>query len=88
MWVELALVDKGNSGSSSSINHLEGLILETSDSVNNSISSIKELLNDAQTQHLTEHLAQERHHFVNNLHHENGGIGIQAFINKETPRYK
>ena len=54
----------------------------------NSISSIKELLNDAQTNGITDQLAQERHHFVKNLHHVNGGIGIQAFINKETPRYK
>jgi enoyl-CoA hydratase/carnithine racemase len=54
----------------------------------NSIASIKELLNDAQTDHITEHLSQERHHFVKNLHHVNGGIGIQAFMNKETPRYK
>lgn len=54
----------------------------------NSLSSIKELLNDAQTNAITEHLAQERQHFVSNLHHVNGGIGLQAFINKETPRYK
>jgi hypothetical protein len=25
---------------------------------------------------------------VNNLHHPNAGMGIQAFLNKETPHYK
>ena len=54
----------------------------------NAMSSIKELLNDASTHNLTEHLAQERNHFVKNLHHPNAGVGIQAFLNKEIPLYK
>lgn len=54
----------------------------------NAMSSVKELLNDANTHHLTAHLAQERDHFVNNLHHANAGIGIRAFLNKEKPSYK
>jgi enoyl-CoA hydratase/carnithine racemase len=54
----------------------------------NAMNSIKELLNDAQTHTLTEQLAQERQHFVKNLHHVNAGIGIQAFIDKDTPHYK
>ena len=54
----------------------------------NAMSSVKELLNDANTHHLTAHLAQERDHFVNNLHHANAGIGIRAFLNKEKPIYK
>jgi enoyl-CoA hydratase/carnithine racemase len=54
----------------------------------NSIASIKELINDARTQNITPHLAQERDHFVNNLHHANAGIGIAAFLNKEKPIYK
>ena len=54
----------------------------------NAMSSVKELLNDAGTHHLTAHLAQERDHFVNNLHHANAGIGIRAFLNKEKPIYK
>ena len=54
----------------------------------NAMSSMKELLNDAGTHHLTAHLAQERDHFVNNLHHANAGIGIRAFLNKEKPIYK
>ena len=54
----------------------------------NAMSSVKELLNDAGTHNLTAHLAQERDHFVNNLHHANAGIGIRAFLNKEKPIYK
>ena len=54
----------------------------------NAMSSIKELINDAGTHNLTTHLAQERDHFVNNLHHANAGIGIAAFLNKEKPVYK
>lgn len=54
----------------------------------NAMSSVKELLNDASTHNLTTHLAQERDHFVKNLHHPNAGIGIAAFLNKEKPVYK
>jgi enoyl-CoA hydratase/carnithine racemase len=54
----------------------------------NVMNSIKELINDASTQSLTEQLAQERNKFVKNLHHSNAGIGIQAFLHKEVPLYK
>ena len=54
----------------------------------NAISSIKELVNAAHDQSLFAHLQQEKQHFVNNLHHANAGIGIQAFLNKDTPHYK
>lgn len=54
----------------------------------NSLASIKELLNEATLQPMTAHLAQERDHFVRNLHHANGGIGIAAFLAKEKPNYK
>jgi enoyl-CoA hydratase/carnithine racemase len=54
----------------------------------NVMNSIKELINDASVNHLTEHLAQERNQFVKNLHHPNAGIGIQAFLCKEAPNYK
>ena len=54
----------------------------------NVMNSIKELINDASTQSLTEQLAQERNQFVKNLHHPNAGIGIQAFLHKEVPLYK
>jgi len=54
----------------------------------NVMNSIKELINEASTHSLTEHLAQERQQFVKNLHHPNAGIGIQAFLNHNTPQYK
>ena len=54
----------------------------------NALASIKELLNDAPHQALHHQLAQERDHFVRNLHHANAGIGIQALLDKQTPRYE
>ena len=54
----------------------------------NAMASIKELINDASGNNITQHLSQERDHFVNNLHHANAGIGIAAFLNKEKPTYK
>ena len=54
----------------------------------NAMASIKELINDAPGNNITQHLAQERDHFVNNLHHANAGVGIAAFLNKEKPQYK
>jgi enoyl-CoA hydratase/carnithine racemase len=53
----------------------------------NALASIKELVNDAGDATLTQQLASERDHFVRNLHHANGGIGIQAFLTKQKPRY-
>jgi enoyl-CoA hydratase/carnithine racemase len=53
----------------------------------NALASIKELLNEARGATLASHLAQERDHFVRNLHHPNAGIGIGAFLSKQTPRY-
>lgn len=54
----------------------------------NAMASIKELINDASSNNITQHLAQERDNFVDNLHHANAGIGISAFLNKEKPIYK
>lgn len=54
----------------------------------NVLASIKELLNDAPQATLTAQLAQERMHFVRNLHHTNGGIGIAAFLAKQKPDYE
>lgn len=54
----------------------------------NALASIKELLNEADGATLHQQLSQERDHFVKNLHHANAGIGISAFLNKETPRYE
>lgn len=54
----------------------------------NALASIKELMNEAPDATLTEQLAQERNHFVTNLHHPNAGIGIEAFLSKQVPRYE
>ena len=53
----------------------------------NALASIKELLGEADGSSLNAQLARERDHFVKNLHHANAGIGIGAFLNKETPKY-
>ena len=54
----------------------------------NVMTSIKELVSEAGPHDLSTHLAAERDHFVKNLHHPNGGIGIAAFLNKQVPRYE
>lgn len=54
----------------------------------NALASIKELLAEAPHNSLTQHLGQERDHFVKNLHHGNGGAGISAFLEKRVPRYE
>ena len=53
----------------------------------NVLASIKELVADAPMAPLVRQLAAERDHFVKNLHHPNGGIGIEAFLAKQPPRY-
>ena len=54
----------------------------------NVMTSIKELVSEAGAHDLSTHLAAERDHFVKNLHHPNGGIGMAAFLNKQVPRYE
>jgi enoyl-CoA hydratase/carnithine racemase len=54
----------------------------------NVMSSIKELAQAAQTNDLHTQLDAERDHFVNNLHHSNGAIGIHAFLNKTQAEYR
>lgn len=54
----------------------------------NALSSIKELQADADDSSLNVQLARERDHFVKNLHHNNAGIGIAAFLNKQKPEYE
>ena len=54
----------------------------------NALASIKELLSEARGSTLVSQLSQERDHFVRNLHHANAGIGIAAFLSKQTPRYE
>jgi enoyl-CoA hydratase/carnithine racemase len=53
----------------------------------NVLASIKELLNEAPQATLTQQLTQERAHFVRNLHHPNAGIGITAFLARQSPDY-
>ena len=54
----------------------------------NALASIKELINEAPSNTLSQQLACERDHFVRNLHHSNGGEGIAAFLEKRTPQYR
>ena len=54
----------------------------------NAVTSIKELLSEADGSNLNQQLARERDHFVKNLHHSNAGIGIGAFLNKQKPTYE
>ncbi|MDB5741776.1 MAG: Enoyl-CoA hydratase [Polaromonas sp.] len=54
----------------------------------NALASIKELINDAATNTMSQHLDSERNHFVRNLHHANGGEGIEAFLHKRPPHYR
>ena len=54
----------------------------------NILASIKELLNDVPSRSLSQHLPDERDQFVRNLHHANGGEGIDAFLSKRTPHYR
>jgi enoyl-CoA hydratase/carnithine racemase len=54
----------------------------------NVLGSIKELLSGADELDLIAQLDAERDQFVRNLHHPNGGIGIQAFLDKTKPSYQ
>lgn len=54
----------------------------------NALASIKDLVNEASHNTLNGQLAAERDHFVRNLHHANAGIGIAAFLSKQTPRFE
>ena len=54
----------------------------------NVLASIKELVNEAATHDLSQQLSIERDHFVRNLHHANGGEGIDAFLTKRPPVYR
>ena len=65
-----------------------GLAQVLNDRAPNALASIKELVHSAPSQDLFAQLAAEKQHFVNNLHHPNAGIGIQAFLEKQPPKYK
>ena len=54
----------------------------------NVLASIKDLINDAPANTMSQQMDSERNHFVRNLHHANGGEGIEAFLQKRTPQYR
>ncbi len=54
----------------------------------NALASTKELSNDAPGNTLHAQLSAERDHFVRNLHHNNAGEGINAFMEKRPARYR
>lgn len=54
----------------------------------NALASIKELINDAPAQSLSQHLSSERDHFLRNLRDANGAEGIAAFFSKRPPEYR
>ncbi len=54
----------------------------------NALGSIKELVNAAANNSLSQHLTEERDHFVGNLHHANAAEGIAAFLEKRKPTYR
>ncbi len=54
----------------------------------NVLASIKDLVNQHADGPFAAALTAEREHFVANLHHANGGIGIDAFLNKQVPTYR
>ena len=53
----------------------------------NALTSCKELVNEALSNSLHQHLTLERDHFVANLRHRNAGIGIEAFLTKTVAKY-
>lgn len=83
---ELGVVNRATAPGSA-LDEALALAARLNDRAPNALASIKELLNDAAAAPLPQQLASERDHFVRNLHHANGGIGIQAFLAKQPPRY-
>jgi enoyl-CoA hydratase/carnithine racemase len=54
----------------------------------NALASAKELVQLASSSTLSQQLAAERDHFVENLFHANGAEGLNAFVEKRLPRFK
>jgi hypothetical protein len=52
------------------------------------MASIKDLLQEAENISLPRQLALEKEQFLRKLHHPNAAIGIQAFLNKEPPKFE
>jgi enoyl-CoA hydratase/carnithine racemase len=75
-------------GAGDALSEALGLATRLNARAPNAVASIKELLNDASTLTLSQQLANERDHFVRNLHHANGAEGIDAFLQKRTPEFR
>ena len=54
----------------------------------NALASGKELVQRAPGRSLTEQLAAERNHFVENLFHANGAEGLASFFEKRAPKFE
>jgi enoyl-CoA hydratase/carnithine racemase len=54
----------------------------------NALASAKDLLQQAPSRGLAEHLASEQQHFIDNLFHANAGEGLEAFLAKRPPRFE
>jgi len=83
---ELGLVNR-LTPAGSALGEALALAEKLNDRAPNVLASIKELMNDAPQATLSQQLASERDHFIRNLHHANGGIGIEAFLARQKPRY-
>jgi len=54
----------------------------------NALASAKELVGRAPQAALGPHLADEQRHFIQNLFHDNGAEGLQAFFEKRPPAFR
>lgn len=52
------------------------------------VERIKSLMRDAHDNTFAQHLAVEKQHFIESLHHRDAPEGINAFLEKRKPRYK
>jgi 1,4-dihydroxy-2-naphthoyl-CoA synthase len=53
----------------------------------NALLHIKQLLNQAPSNDIAQHMAQEKAAFVDNLYHPNAQIGLDAFLQKKPAQY-
>lgn len=54
----------------------------------NAVASAKELVNRAHDHGLTDHLALERQHLIDNLFHANAEEGLSAFFGQRAPQFR
>jgi len=70
------------------LSHALALAQRINDRAPNALASIKELTESAYNHDLFTHLHAEKQQFLKNLNHANAQIGVEAFLNKQTPHYK